>query len=189
MWDFNLSCIIDKADHSPIFICILSAFVVIPPSSVALKSCTKVLLQSVSAPSGLYSEGELHVISHTYCIRSHKYTLGRPERSRMPIGLHSNTRCSFLCSRCTLHCTRVHPITSCHPAQQTTQCHEDIYGISHPALFCLIPLSDSFLNGINKLSRSVSGLHFSSQRNKNSACIYEGIQVRRLDLSEAFYEQ
>lgn len=79
------------------------------------------------------------------------------------------------------------PITSCHPAQQTAQRHEDVYGISHPALLCLIPLSDSFLNGINKLSRPVSRLHFSSQRNKHSAGIYEGPQVR-VGLSEASYQ-
>ena len=101
--------------------------------------------------------------------------------------LHENMRYSVLCSYGTLHCTRVHPITSCHPAQQTAQCHEDVYGISHPALLCLIPLSDSFLNGINKMSRAVSHLHSSSQRNKHSAGIYKGPQVR-VGLSGAFYQ-
>lgn len=103
-------------------------------------------------------------------------------------GLHGNTRSSLPYSRRTLHCTRVRPITSCHPAQQTAQCHEDVYGISHSALLGLAPLSDSFPNGINKFSRPVSRLHFSSQRNKHSVCICEEPRFRRVGLSQAFYQ-
>lgn len=102
--------------------------------------------------------------------------------------LHGKMRSSLLCSCGTLHYTWMNPITSCHPAQQSIQCHEDCYGISQPALLCLIPLSDSFMNGINKLSRPVSCLHFSTQRNKHSVCIFEGPWVRRVGLSEAFYQ-
>lgn len=124
-------------------------------------------------------------------IRSHKiYThTQRRTRRRVSDGLHGKKRSSPLSSCGTLHCTRMNPITSCHPAQQTAQCHEDCYGISHPALLCLIPLSDSFMNGINKLSRPVSRLHFSSQRNRHSVGVCEGPEVRGGEgLSEAFYQ-
>lgn len=77
-----------------------------------------------------------------------------------------------------LHCTQMNPINVCRPAQLTAQWHEDVYGILHPALPCLIPLSDSFLNGINKLSRPASCLHFSSQRNKHSVSNYKGPRVK-----------
>ena len=103
----------------------------------------------------------------------------------MSSGLHGKTCSSLLCSCGTLHCTRVLPIPSCHPAQQTTQCHGDCYGSSHSALLCLVPLSDSLLNGINKLSRPVSRLYFSTQRNMHSVGICEGPRVRRVGLSEA----
>lgn len=78
----------------------------------------------------------------------------------------------------TLHCTWANPITSCYPAQQTALHHEDCYGISHPALLYFIPLSDSFMNGINKLSRPVSCLHFSSQWSKLPAGICEGYPIK-----------
>lgn len=56
------------------------------------------------------------------------------------------------------------PITLCYPAQQTPQCHEDVYGILHPVLLFLIPLSDSLLNGINRVALLAV---LKSQRNKH----------------------
>lgn len=76
----------------------------------------------------------------------------------------------------TLHYTRANPITSRYPAQQSAQCHEDSYGISHPALLGFNPPSDSFMNGINKLRRPFSRLHFTSQGGESTlAGIYMGL--------------
>jgi len=70
-------------------------------------------------------------------------------------------------------------MTLCHPAQQTAQCHDEVYGISHRAILCLIPLSDSLLNGINKLSCPLGCLQFTEK---------QALRVRVVGSSGASYQ-
>lgn len=104
---------------------LLTSFRPVFPVSFAAQS-TSVIFWMCMWSYSLSSVGEPFAISTHPSTKNPQWNY--PERS----GRRLVAQVVLLCPSYPLHCTRPHLITSRCPAQQSAQCHEDVYGISHP---------------------------------------------------------